>query len=126
MRRPLPHRPLLPLIVIATLLCGLSVAFGQVQPALRQSKIDGCTVTTSSALCTDKPWSIDLTVENTSLTAIVACAFNATAILNDKSSFIVYPGRLKSWTATRGPAPPSGPLYCISSASGASVRVEYY
>lgn len=117
-------RRFLPLWLLLLVLAIVAPALAQ---PIEQSKIDGCAVTTASALCTDKPWSKNLTVENTSATAIIACAFGsgATATLNGSASFMVYPGRLKIWTYLRGSAPPSGPLYCIASVAG-SLRIEYF
>lgn len=112
------------LLLAALLLIGIATP-ARTQPAVRMPTVGSCDVTTSSSQCLGAVYRYNLSIENTSATATVACRFNGTAILNSKTSFMIYPGGVKTWHSQTDTQPPTGPINCIGTAA-ATIYLEYY
>jgi hypothetical protein len=113
------------LLPLLALLLG-AVAVSAQPTGYRPGTITSCSPTTSSALCIGDVARYMLIIENTSLTAVVACiGGGGTAALNSTSSFIIYAGQRKSWSSAVSLSPPAGPIHCISSSGTATLWIQY-
>lgn len=84
----------------------------------------GCSVTTSSAQCLAGATAVNhIQVQNTSATAVIACNFGGTAILNSSGSFMLASLQSAAWGPTTAGVP-SAALNCIGSIS-ATLYIEY-
>lgn len=113
------------IFLLAGLLLSLCAGPAAPQPATRLPTVDSCDVTTSSSQCIGAVYRYNLAMQNTSSSAIIACRFNGTAILNSKTSFMIYPGGTFRWNSQADTQPPTGPINCIGSATG-TLYLEYF
>lgn len=85
----------------------------------------GCSVTTSSAQCLVTNTAVQfLQVQNTGAGNAIACAFGATAILNNLGSFQLASGQSASWGPNTGGVP-TGALNCIAATGTTPLYLEW-
>lgn len=93
--------------------------------AASAANFPGCTVGTSSAQCLAASTATQfLQVQNTSVSATVACAWGATAALNSAGSFQLAAGQASSWGPNTAGVRTSA-LNCIASAASTPVYLEW-
>ena len=101
-------------------------------PAKATMTIAGCVVGTTSATClAAASASTHLQIQNVTsgTTNVIACTFGGTAILNDKSSFMLAPfagtgPNAANWGGATGIIPQSA-LNCIATAASGQLYIEF-
>lgn len=85
----------------------------------------GCTVGTSTGSCLAANTAVTyLSVQNTSASTNIACAFGVSAVLNAVGSFMLVPNQSASWGPTTGGVP-TGALNCIAANASTPLYVEW-
>jgi hypothetical protein len=85
----------------------------------------GCTVGATSTTCLAGATAVTyLQIQNTSLSAQIACAFGTTAVLNSSTSAQLAPGQSGSWGPNTAGVP-TGALNCIASTASTPLYVEW-
>lgn len=102
---------------------GSTVAVAPLAPTARN--FPGCTVGSSSGSClaasTAKTF---LQIQNTSVSASIACAFGTSAVLNSSGSVQLGVGQAASWGVNTGGVP-TGQMNCIASGASTPLYVEW-
>jgi hypothetical protein len=131
-------------LVLAALLAGLVVPAWAGNPVYLNSNHDapavivtgtvpgssarnfpGCTVGTVSTQCLAAGTVVNFVgMQNTSSTALVACAWGAAAVLNSSTSIQLTPGAYASWGPNTAGVP-SGALNCIASVASSPLYLEW-
>jgi hypothetical protein len=85
----------------------------------------GCTVAVTTGQCLAANTAVQyLSIQNTSVSANIACSFGVSAVLNSSTSIQLAPGQPASW-GPQTAGVPSGAMNCIASAATTPLYVEW-
>lgn len=94
-------------------------------PAAASRNFPGCTVGTSSAQCLAAATALAFVqIQNTSVSATVACRWGGTAVLNSNTSVQLAVGQSASWGINTGGVPNEA-LNCIASGASTPLYLEW-